>query len=353
MVFLFIILATRMMDIIDLVINQGISAGQFIKIILWMLPQIALFSLPAACLMSVMLAFIRLGSDNEIIALNASGISLYQMLPPVIIFSLSTYIIAGLLAVYGVPWGNRAYKDYVHVITKTKTNFTIKERIFYKDIDNLVFYVNSYSTSEKEMKDIFIVDKRKKDVTTTIVAESGMVITGMTPNTINLHLNNGTIFMNDSDLKNPSTMKFPTLDYPIALGDISSNLATREKKPKEMYFHELRNRLNSRGMDPSERNEIGIKLYEMFSIPLAIFILGIIGAYLGSHVKAHGRTAGVIISLIVFMIYYISLMGSRYLSEMGLVAPSIGVWAPVLLLLIISLFLLSRVRKNGAFSLFY
>ena len=336
----------------DLMINQGISPDQFIKIILWMLPQIVLFSLPAACLMSVMLAFMRLGSDNEIIALNASGISLFQMLPSVIIFSLFTYITASLLSLYGIPWGNRAYKDYLVTITRSKTSLSIKERVFYKDIDNIVFYVNSYSTREKEMKDVFIVDKRNKQVTTTIVAESGEVIAGIKPNIINLHLKNGTSFINDRDLKNSSIMKFPTLDYQIDLGDTSSTIAARKKKPKEMFLHELRKRLKSGKVSTEEKNEIGIKLYEMFSIPLAIFILGIIGAYLGSHVKARGRSTGVIISLFVFMVYYVSLMASRYLCEMGILPPSIGVWTPVFLLLAISLFFLSRVRKNGVFGLF-
>jgi lipopolysaccharide export LptBFGC system permease protein LptF len=98
---------------------------------------------------------------------------------------------------------------------------------------------------------------------------------------------------------------------------------------------------------------MAIILYEMFSIPLAILILGIIGASLGSHVKAHGRSIGVIISLLVFLIYYMSLMGSRYLCAMKIVAPLIGVCAPVFLLVAISLFLLSTVKKLGYFSLFH
>jgi len=370
-----------MMDIIDLMVNQGISAGGLGKMILSMLPQIVLFSLPAACLMSVMLSFIRLAGDNEIIALNASGVSLYQMLPPVIFFSFVSCIAAGFLAIYGVPWGNRYYQDSKQMLTKSRTSLTIKERVFYDEIDNLVFYVNSFSTREKEMKDIFIVDKSSKKVTTTIVAESGMIISGTTPNTINLHLNNGTSFTSfagskaagdvssqgankasdaekntitdELESERVSVMTFPTLDYPIDLGDIESANASRENRPKEMYLHELRTHLKEEGIEPGKRNEMGIKLYEMFSIPLAIFILGIIGAYLGSHVRARGRTTGVILSLFVFLIYYISLMGSRYLCEMGAVAPAIGVWSPVLLLLVISLFFLSRVKKTGAFTLFH
>jgi lipopolysaccharide export LptBFGC system permease protein LptF len=98
---------------------------------------------------------------------------------------------------------------------------------------------------------------------------------------------------------------------------------------------------------------MGVNLYEMFSIPAAIFILGIIGACLGSHVKARGRTIGVVISLFIFLLYYSSLMGARYLCEMGLFQPAIGVWTPVFILTCISVTMLLWVRKNDSFNLSY
>lgn len=349
MVFIFIIMSAKMMEIVDLIVNQGILFSGLVKIILSMLPEIVLFSLPAASLMSVMLAFIRLASDNEIIAFNTSGVSLFQMLPPVIFFSLVSYITSSLLAIYGVPWGNRSYQDNLRALTKSNKSLP-KERFFYDEIDDVVLYVNSSSAREKEMQDIFIVDTRSEHTITTIVAESGRLV--KSPNAITLHLINGTAFINEKDSE-PRTFKFETFPWEYDLGDVAAKSASREKKPKQMSLHELINNLKAEEGYSSKRNEMGIKLYEMFSIPLAIFILGIIGAYLGSHVKARGRTAGVIISLIVFIIYYISLMGSRYLCEMGIMDPATGVWTPVLLLLIISLFFLSRVTKNGVFSLIH
>jgi lipopolysaccharide export system permease protein len=341
-----------MMDIINLMINQGFSLRQLLKIILYMLPQIILLSLPTACLMSVMLAFIRLGHDNEIIALNASGISLYQMLPAVIFFSLVSCLLAGVMSIYGVPWGNKSDQDYVLGIMQSKTNIPIKERIFYEPFDKVTFYVNSYSTKEKEMKDIFLVDRRDDKETHTIVAEKGTIVTGVIPNTITLYLNNGTIFINQRDYKKASYSTFRTTTYPINLGDIAAKIASREKKPKEMTIGELIRGIKTETKNKSKKNEMGIQLYEMFSIPLAIFILGTIGAYLGSHVKARGRTAGVIISLFVFIIYYVSLMGSEYICKMGLIPPYIGVWLPVFFMSVISMFLFSRVKWTGSFSLF-
>ena len=162
LVFAFIIMASRMMSITDLLLNQSVRPWLIIKIIICLVPRVIIFSMPAACLMSVLLAFIRLSSDNEIIALNSSGISLYQIMPPVIFFSLLNLTIAGFVTFYAVPFGNRAYRDVIYEIIRSKTDLTIKERIFDEPINNLFFYVNSFSSRDKVMRDLFIVDRRNK-----------------------------------------------------------------------------------------------------------------------------------------------------------------------------------------------
>jgi lipopolysaccharide export system permease protein len=344
-VFIFIVLAAMMMNLLDY-LNQGLSLRQLPRMLLYYLPEIILFSLPAACLMSGMLGFIRLGSDNEIIALNSSGISLYQMLPPVILFSIVGLLFAGFLAICGVPWGNSSSNNYL-VEIKSKTDFVPRERVFYP-FSGLIFYVNSVSR-EKEMKDIFVMDRTNEPIIYTIIAERGIIRRDTRSNTVTIHFINGMMFDNKNDLQYTRTATFREYDYSFDL----PQSARKEKKPKEMNIRELINNLKQQNVNISKKNEMGITLYEMFSIPLAIFIMAIIGASLGSHVKASGRTKGVVISLFVFIVYYVSLMCSRYICELGLAPPYIGVWVPVMFLWGTCLFLLLMVRKNSRYNFFH
>ena len=112
------------------------------------------------------------------------------------------------------------------------------------------------------------------------------------------------------------------------------------KKNQKRYISELIENLKKSRDKSINSNLIRINLFEMFSIPLATFILGLIGAPLGAHVKGRGYTKGIIVSLIIFLAYYISLMGVRYISEIGILAPPIGVWIPVFFLLFICAYLL-------------
>ena len=335
-------MATRMMNITDLLVNQGVTPVQVLQIILCLLPRVILFSMPAACLMSVLLAFVRLSSDNEIIALNASGISLYKMLVPVIFFSLISYMLASLISVYGVPWGNKSYKNVIFQVLTSKADLAIKERVFYEPFEGVVFYVNSFSPKERTMRDLFVVDSRNDPVTSTIVAERGRIFSSRGSNTITIHFIDGTIFTKEKDFETARTIKFDTYDLNIDLIGIMSPVVSKEKEPKEMSLPELFNNIKTSPGKDSKTTLMKIKLFEMLSIPLAIFIIGIIGAPLGAHVRAKGRAKGIVISLLIFFAYYICLMGARYLCEMGFLAPSVGIWIPVFFLLIICGYLLVR-----------
>ena len=334
----------------DLLVNQRVSLFQILKIILCLIPQAIVFSMPAVCLMGVLLAFIRLSADNEIVALNAAGISLYQVMTPVILFSLTGYIITSLIAIYGVPWGNRSYRDVIFSIMRSKMDVAIKERIFYEPFeDKIVFYVNSFSSKERTMKDLFVVDSRDQQFTTTIVAKKGKIISSDRSDIVTIRFMDGTIFPNETDFnKARSTIKFDTYDLNIDLRDVMSSMVSRERTPKEMYMGELiENLKKSQGKESV--NLIGIKLFEMFSIPLATFILGLIGAPLGAYLKGRGYSRGIILSLIIFLLYYISFMGVRYICETGIISPSIGVWIPVFLLLFICVYLLVQATNYRSF----
>jgi lipopolysaccharide export system permease protein len=332
-------MATRMIWMTDLLVNQRVNPGQIVKIILCLLPQAILFSMPAVCLMSVLLAFIRLSADNEIVALNASGISLFQTMAPVVFFSLISYLIAGFIAIYWVPWGNKSYRDVVLKLVKSRTDVAIKERVFYEPFDNVVFYVNSFSSKERIMKDIFVVDRRDQPITITIVAKRGKIATSNGSDTVTIHFMDGTIFTNEMDMNKSRTIKFDTYDYNIDLRDVISSMISREKEPKEMYINELIQNFQKLQGKSIKKNLIGIKLFEMFSIPLATFILGLIAAPLGAHLKGRAYSKGILVSLLIFLAYYVSLMGVRYICETGIIAPSVGVWIPVFFLFLICVYL--------------
>ena len=348
----FIVVATKMLSVTDLIVSKGVPVSQVVRMVAYLLPDIIAFALPAAALIAVSLAFLRLSVDSEIIALKSCGISLYQMLPPVVLFSSLCMLLAILISFIGVPWGNSSFKALLFQVAESKANLGIKERIFSEPFDNVVFYVNRFSEQENEMDRVFVVDRREEDVTHTIIAEKGKIFVHSEKKIITLRFKNGTIFIVEKDLESGRTVRFKTYDLNISLKDIMTRFASRQKRPKEMTAHELVSQLKLVTKGEGRYNEMMIELLEKCAIPVAVFLMGIIGMSLGAQLKTRGRSTGIGVSLAVFIIYYLCLAGARSICETGAISPLLGVWIPDLFLLLACIHLMKRVANEQPLRLF-
>jgi lipopolysaccharide export system permease protein len=314
--------------------------------ITYLLPDIMAFALPAATLIAVVLGFLRLSIDSEIIALKSCGISLYHMLPPVAFFSIACMVLAVVISFAGVPWGNSSFKELILNLAESKANLGIKERTFCEPFDNVVFYVNRFSEKNNVMKNVFVVDRREEDVTNTIIAERGKIFVHSKDRVITLRFKDGTVFAMEKDIETGRTVKFKTYDLNINLKDVMARLTSKEKKPKEMWAGELIQKLKEVPRGEDKYNEMMIELLEKGSLPLAVLLMGIIGIPLGAQLRTRGRSSGIGISLAVFLVYYLCLAGARGICESGTLPPVIGVWIPDLFLLVACLYLLRRVANE-------
>jgi lipopolysaccharide export system permease protein len=348
----FIIVAARMLSITELIVNKGVYIGYVLGMVLFLLPDIISFSLPAASLISVVVAFLRLSSDSEIIALKSSGVSLYQMLPPVLIFSFMGLLLSLFIGIMGVPWGNQSFKNLLFKIAQSKADLGIKERVFCEPFDDVVFFVNHFSSREGLMKDVFVSDKRDKQVSNNILAERARIIVHPKERSITLHFSNGTIFMVEKDLKTARSIKFTSYDLNIGLKDIMAALASRQKAPKELYVSELVNQIRTLPKGEMKYNEMMIELFEKATLPIAVFLMGIVGVPLGAHLKVRGRSTGIGLSLGIFLIYYVCLAGMRSICETGTISPMIGVWIPNLVLLISCVYFIRRAANERSLNPF-
>ena len=99
-------------------------------LLIFIAPSFLTFTIPTAVLLGILLTLGRLSGDSEIIAFKASGISLYQLFIPILLFSITAFLITSFLVFYGLPWGNRGFTSVLHVIAQSKPDIEIKERIF-------------------------------------------------------------------------------------------------------------------------------------------------------------------------------------------------------------------------------
>jgi lipopolysaccharide export system permease protein len=350
-VFIFIVLAATMLNLSEWIVNHGVPLRGIAMIVFYLLPGLILFALPATVLMSVFVAFLRLSADNEIQAIKTSGIGLYQLLPPVVLVSGIAFLIACSISLVGAPLGNRSFKDQVFRMAYSKPDMGIRERIFCEPFQGVTFYVNHFSARDKTMSDIFVVDRRDPSMTNSIVAKEGGIFVNTKSKRITIHFQDGMVFTTDKNLETARTIRFSTYDLSLGTEDLMPALSSRTPDPNEMFVQDLIQELKTTPRNEARYNEMVMELMEKFSIPLAVFLMGMIGAPLGAQIRAGGRFAGIVISLLIFLVYYLFLAGMRGLRESGILSPYIGAWLPDLFLLASCMFLMKRAGEERSIKL--
>lgn len=83
----FVMVSGNLMKVFDL-LARGLPAGVVGRFLLYLLPVVLTFTVPLGVLCSSVLVFSRLSADNEITALRASGVSLWQIISPALLLSM-------------------------------------------------------------------------------------------------------------------------------------------------------------------------------------------------------------------------------------------------------------------------
>lgn len=85
--FLLILLSTRLEEAAKLV-SFGTSIGSVALFVLYQIPYVMQIALPISTLIGALYLFQRLSTNNELTAARASGMSLFELLTPLLLFSL-------------------------------------------------------------------------------------------------------------------------------------------------------------------------------------------------------------------------------------------------------------------------
>ena len=343
----FIFLMAQILDITNMIVNYNTSLMSVILLLFFSMPGFLEFTIPMSTMMGVLLAFLQMSNDNEIIALKAGGITIYRLLPPVILFCLFGFFLTLFITLYGVSWGNLSYKQLALDIAATSVEVGLKERTFNDSFEGLMLYVHHIDLRDKSFKDIFIEDQRDEKMASTVIAPRGKMLSGPMPLSYTLKLSNGLI--NRTNLKDRSvhTIRFDTYEINMNLNKAFAKKKKKKKKQEEMTMAELTAFIGDEAHPMDDRNAAVMKLHEKFSIPFACIALGILAMPLGLQSVSFKKSSGIGLGLIFFMMYYIMLAAGWSLGESGTYPPSIAMWVPNIVMFSIGMFLLVRTVREG------
>jgi lipopolysaccharide export system permease protein len=328
LVFTFLFLMAELVKITNWIVNYNLSIFSVFTLIFFTMPWFLMFIIPMSVMLAVVLTFLRMSGDNEIVALKSCGLSVYGLFPPVLIFSFAGFLLTLFMTLYGVPKAKATLENMVLEMAASNVDIGLKERTFNDAFKNVMLYVNKIDLNQKKLIDIFIEDKRQRNIISTVVAPEGRLFSEPGKFIFHLVLSNGTIHQTNLKEHSANSIRFDTYKLSLDLKKELEKAEEREKGREEMSIAELQQVVNESTEKDKDYYKAQIVMHRRFALPVSCLALGLLAFPLGLQTKSAKRSSGLILCLFSFLLYYLLLTAGYTLGKKGIYPPAIGMWLP-------------------------
>ncbi len=351
LIFTFVMCLGAIVKAIDL-IARGVSGWVILQAFTYNIPYILTFSIPMSAMTTVLLVFGRMSLDGEITAMRASGLSMWQIISPVILLSI---LLSGLCVYLNVSVAPDAHfarrQALVNVGIEDPTSL-LEEGRFIRDFPGLMVYV---SKKDRDIvRDVIVYEVGPDGVKRNVRAQHGK-LSMIKDNTVLL------IDLYDVRIDQPSeenplditlTRTINARHYPVEL-DFGAMMKrdSISKKMSDMTLTELtRSIRNVRDLHPHlgdrdlsrHRMALLVEANERLAISLSCFAFTLLGIPLGMKSRRRESSVGVGISLVVVFIFYFFIILAEAMVKHPEYHPDLIVWFPVIVAEILGFYMIRR-----------
>lgn len=338
----FVFLMTRIPDITNLVVNYNADIFAVLMMVVYTLPRFLEFTIPMSVMISVLLTFMRMSGENEIVALKGAGLSLYRLLPPVLIFCILGTGLTLWITISGVAWGKLAIKQKTIDMARSSIDLALQERQFNSQLKDIMIYVSHVDMKTKDLADVFIEDRTVSGMTRISMAPRGRLIHSQDDNIYTIRLYDGMINQVDVGDKAVSTIHFGSYDINIDLAAMHQGPGRIRKDLDELNLRDLVGFIRTGSRDTAEMSEALMVLHEKFSVPFACLAMGLLAFPLGVQSLSLRRSSGFGMGVFFLLVYYFFLAAGWSAGETGYFPPVLGMWLPNLIMGAAGIYLLMR-----------
>lgn len=172
---MFIFLLQFLMRAIEQLVGKGLSPLVIGELLMLSLSWMVVLAAPMAVLVSTLMAFGKLASQNEITAMKASGMSLYRMMAPVVLASLGLTILLVEFNNKVLPEANHRFKILMIDIRRTKPTLAIQAGLFSQDVPGYSIIARKTFEQSNNLEGVTIYDYTDPSTNVVVTADKGKV----------------------------------------------------------------------------------------------------------------------------------------------------------------------------------
>ena len=321
--------------------DYGASLSAVIKVFIFGLPNVIMWTFPMSMLLATLLTFGRLSSSSEITAMKSCGIGFFRIATPAIILGFFVSIAAILFNEHVVPWANTAYRNVVYYEIQGNTGAKSQDHIILKDIKDgqiqRLLYARRYDADSQSLQNVTLQEFNDAGKVSHVENAEYAEYEGK-----EWIMHNGMLY-DISDGESEHTLRFNTQVLPISASP--RQIVREQKNPEELTMKELKAQIRIMKTQYVDTNKLETELYQRITVPMASLIFALIGVPLGLQPTRKSSSAGFAMSVIIIFFYYALMTMANAIGRSGALSPMLAVWIPNIVGLIAGLFLIRKASR--------
>jgi len=316
------------------VINNGVSLSAMSQIFLYNIPILLGYTLPIACLITVILTFGHMSAENEILAMRASGIQLHRLLAPLIMVGICICLVVYILNDRIIPYSFDAQTRILQETGSQDPSAMLEPGSFINAFDKYIIFI--YRIEGDLLYGVRIYEPQINKPTRTIIAQQGEFVHVPGKDQLMLKLLNGT--SDEPDLRNPNNFYKLNFQQSFIRMDLSKKKSNTDKKSRAMTMKELSQKIDSLGklkIDPAPLIAEYQRRLAWSLSPLLFILLGFPFAAI-THRRA--KSASLLYALLFAAPYYILSLACQGMASQNVFNPVVLMWVPDALALMVAIF---------------
>ena len=321
--------------------DYGASLSAVVKVFVFGLPNVIMWTFPMSMLLATLLTFGRLSSSSEITAMKSCGIGFFRIAMPAILLGFLVSIVAILFNEHVVPWANTAYRNVVYYEIQGNSGAKSQDHIILKDIKDgqiqRLLYARRYDADSQSLQSITLQEFDGAGKVSHVENAEYAEFTGK-----EWVMHNGMLY-DISDGESEHTLRFNTQVLPI---NASPRQIVREQKnPEELTMKELKAQIRIMKTQYVDTSKLETELYQRITVPMASLIFALVGVPLGLQPTRNSSSAGFAMSVIIIFFYYALMTMANAIGRSGALSPMLAVWIPNIVGLIAGIFLIRKASR--------
>ena len=351
-IFTFLLAVRPVMEEAERLLAKSVPPQTIGILLAYLIPQALGITIPMALLAGLLMAFGRLSSDRETVALLACGVSFQRLLRPVLILSTVAAAATLWVMVVAIPTGNQRYTEITFSLLTQRMESEIQPRVFFEDFPNRVLYIQDVAPGGGWGR-VLIGDTSNPGRPSIQMARQGRLIIDRDKRLVDIVLIDGSRYIPGSpdspDEGVYDLSRFGELTTGLDPNSVFPSPATIAGGPNNMTIPELRAKMAQKAEQGLSPHPEIIALQQKFSFPVACYVLALIALVVGMHTRREGKFAAFTVGIGVIFVYYAVMYMFENLAKSGHFPAVWARWVPNILIGAAGLLMLWRhTRGTGS-----